>query len=443
MDTISDDIGILALLFALSAFFSGSEVALFSLSKLQVSKLTEDFAAKGELINTLLENQKKLLIAILFGNECVNVGASVLVSILINDLMKQPCVLNFFTKYGLADFAATAGVAVSISLMTFFLLVFGEVTPKAIAMARTKKFALAVSRPIYWFCKATSVFTSIFITLNDLFLKIFKVNDSAAPFITNEELDALVTYSEENGIIGIPEKRMIDGIVSLNESTIDDIMTPRMEVIGLDLCELPENIITFIRENHKSRFPVYEEHLDSVKGILYVKDLLPYIKKKEAITIEVIKKVMRDPFFVPENKKVDDMLEKMQRSKIVMAIIVDEYGGVEGIVTIEDIMEEIFGEIEDENDVTEVSEIEVIGKNRLLVNSKVLVEELEEYFEIDFTGEGYDTVGGFIFNFLDRIPREGDAVTARGVLFKVLKMDGNRIINVIITGKIVQKVQGE
>jgi CBS domain containing-hemolysin-like protein len=389
LETLIGELGILALLLGLSAFFSGSEVALFSLSKLQINRLSEDFSNKGNHIKTLLNNQKKLLITILLGNECVNVGASVLVSIVINDFMKTAFVNDFFKSIGLAQYAGTAGVAISISMMTFFLLVFGEVTPKAVALAKTEKFALFVVKPVYWFTLATSFLVSIFMWINNLFLKLFRVNDSAVPFITNEELDALVDYSEKNGIIGVPEKEMIDGIVSLSGTTVYSIMTPRMDVIGLDISNLPDDIISFIRENHKSRLPVYEEHIDKVRGVLYVKDLLSCLKNRQPVTIEVIENVMRKPFFVPENKKVDDMLEEMQRDKIVLAVIVDEYGGVEGIVTIEDIMEEIFGEIEDETDIPETEEILLIGKNSLLVNSKVHIEDLEEYFDHDFTGDGY------------------------------------------------------
>lgn len=415
-----------------SAFFSGSETALFSLSKFQLEKLEKKNPVKAGVINNLLSDQKHLLIAILLGNEFVNVWASVITATLISSFMTTPEVLKYISSHGLSEFASTIGVGISIGLMTFILLIFGEVTPKAIAMGNTSGFALFIARPVFFYTRVTGFLVRILLKVSNWLLRLFGISgDNVAPFITSEELEAMVSLSEQEGIIGEKEREMIDGIVSIGETPVDEIMTSRMEVKGIDLNNPPEDIFAYIREVGNSRLPVYEEHLDKIVGVLYVKDLLPFIRNGHSAEMD-IRNVMREPFFVPENKLVDDLLEDMQRRKVPFAFIVDEYGGTEGIVTIEDIMEEIFGDIQDERD-NEQMEIQSVSENIYIVDSKVSIEEMEELTGMSLQGEGYDTLGGYLFHALDRIPEVGDFIEFEGVSFKIESMDGNRILKVVIS----------
>lgn len=398
---------ILIICLVLSALFSASETALMSLSKIRVKQMIENREKGANRINKLLSDPSRLLSAILIGNNVVNIGAS-----------------SLMTSLAIDAFGNT-GVGVATGIMTLLILVFGEITPKSLAAKNSEKISVRLSGFIEF---VTNLLTPISFVLNiitDFLVKLLGGEvDKKKPFITQEELKTIVNVSYKEGVLEGEEKDMIYNVFDFSDSQVNDVMVPRTEIVAIDV-DLPyEEIIKIINKEQYSRIPVYENTIDNIIGILYVKDLLFLDVNKESPFD--LRKYIRQPYFTPEYKSIKELFKEMRTNRNHMVVIIDEYGGTEGIVTIEDVVEEIVGDIEDEYD-KKIKEIEVIKEDEYLVNGNVRIDIINELIGTHIESKDFDTIAGFVIGIIDRLPEAGEEIEYENIRFIIENIDRNRI----------------
>ena len=411
---------ILILLFFVlcSTFFSLSETALTAISRIKIKKFLKQGLFGAKALFELRENPNKMLSTILVGNTLVSIGAASLATSIFINLLERRSITN-----------ESIAVILATITMTFLILVFGEITPKTIAMKSSEKIALFVAPIIAFIAFAFSPIIYVLNLFCKPLIKLFGGDTKAhVPFVTEEELKMLLSVGQEEGVIEQEEKDMIHSIFEFSDTTAKAVMTPRPDMFCLD-ASLPINdaIKRVIDEGH-SRVPVYESTVDNITGVIFAKDLLALFAEGKQ---EDLKKVLRPPLFVPESKKLDDLLRQMQSSHMHIAIIVDEYGGTSGIVTLEDLIEEIVGEIKDEFDIEEKS-VDVASDGSALVDARLSVNEVNEKIKTALPEGDYDTIGGFVVSLLGKLPTVGDIATFEDLRIYVEKVFKKRITRVKI-----------
>jgi CBS domain containing-hemolysin-like protein len=393
----------LVILLLLSAFFSGSEIALFSANKLRIRKLVEEGSKKADIVNSLLLKPNRLLATILVGNNLVNVGiASIITSLSI-------------------VFFGTKGVGIAIGIATLLILIFAEITPKALAAKNAEKASLFVARPIALLIKLFYPGVRAIVLLTSPIIKAFG-GETKRPFITEEEIQMLVEVGEQEGTIEPDEKEMIKGVFKFGDTTAKEVMVPRIDVSSIDENATIEEAKKLVLETGFSRTPVFDDSIDNIVGFLFSKDLL-----KDGKETKKVKDIMRQAYYVPETKKLDEILDEMQEGKTQMAIVVDEYGGTAGLVTLEDLLEEIVGEILDEK---EEHPINKIDDKTALVNANTAIDDVNEALEITLPEDEFETIGGLVFNTLGEIPLVGEKVEIDHVTLVVDRMVRRRVSRV-------------
>ncbi len=408
-------IGILILLICGSAFFSASETALTSLSKIHLRRMVDENIKNADKIQQLLDDPNRLLSTILVGNNLVNNGASALTTAL---------AIQIFN----GDTGSGAGVATAV--ITVVILIFGEITPKTIAAQKAEKVALLVVNIIAFF---QWIFTPVVWILNvvtGVFARVVGCkHGEKAPLITKAELETILNVSHEEGVLEQEERNMIHNVFHFGGSKAKDVMTQRRNIMAIALDATYEEFVEVIREEGFSRVPVYEEDLDHIVGVLYVKDV--FLGNEEAFSP---KKFMREPFFTYENKPLAGLFAQMRDNRMGLAVVLDEYGGTSGIVTVEDMVEEIVGEIEDEFDEQE-EEIKIVKENEYLVDGSTRLEDVNEMVGCALESSEVDTIAGYILMLLEQIPKGGEKIETENLLFKVEHMEKNRIDKVRIHKK--------
>ncbi len=408
---IAELLALIALLF-LSAFFSGSEIALFSSNKIRIRKLMEEGNKSAEVVNWLLEHPNRLLATILVGNNIVNISATVLATSL---------AINLF---------GSTGLGIATGAMTFLILVFGEITPKGFAAKNAERIALIVARPMYLLVNLLFPLVRFLTMLTNFMIKaIGGEPKEVSPFITEEEIKMLVEMGEEEGVIEREEKEMINSVFEFGDKNAREVMIPRISMDAIDVNSTLEEALKAALKTRHSRLPVYEGSMDNIVGMLHSKDLLHYIRERRYES--TVREILRPVHYVPENKRLDDLLKEFQKTKTHMAIVVDEYGGTAGLVTLEDILEEIVGEILDEYDAVETN-IQVLDERTALVEAKTSVGEVNEALSINLPEDEFDTLGGLVFNRFGKVPAPGDKVEIDGITLLVEKMRGRQIAKVKI-----------
>ncbi|WP_288480369.1 HlyC/CorC family transporter [uncultured Clostridium sp.] len=405
---------LLIVLLILSGFFSMSETALMSLSKIRIRHLVEEGVKGAKLVEKLTENPNKLLGGILIGNNIVNIGAS-----------------SIATSLAVRIFGADSDMAIAIStgVMTVLVLIFGEITPKSIAKQKSEQVALKVSKPIQFCVGVFKPFVIIFTTISSIFIKILGADPKATePFITEEELKTMVGVSEEEGVLEDVEKEMIFNVFDFADSQVKDVMIQRVDVTAIDINDDYKEILRVIKEEQFSRIPVYDDSIDNIIGVLNVKDLIIAGERKGEFKV---KDYMREAFFTFEFKKITELFNEMKKTRNHLAIVLDEYGGTVGIVTIEDLIEEIVGDIEDEYD-QERDMIEVIKEDEYIVDGSSRLDDVSELIGVNMESEEFDSVGGLIIGALGRIPEHKEEVIIDRIKFIVEEVDKNRIKKVRI-----------
>ncbi len=392
-----------------SAFFSGSEVALISINQAKVRTLVERNLSGSQALKKLKKNSDHLLITILVGNNIVNIGAAALATSIA------------------IEYYGDIGVGIATGVVTILLLIFGEIGPKTYAARKTDDVALFVSWPILYL----SYLISPLLWIYDACKKIFSIKgDIVHPAITEEEIKQWIDVGEEAGTIEEEEHEMLYRVFRFTDTIAKEAMTSRADVVMIDEKNSLEDSIIIFNETGFSRLPVYYEQIDNIIGILNVKDVFRAIHKK--MDHIRIRDLMYDPQFIPESKKIDELLKELQIRKVHLSIVLDEYGTFVGIITVEDILEELVGEILDEFDVEE-PEVQEIDEGIYLIDAGVWVDRINEELNLSLPlDESYETIGGLLIDRLGHIPGRGELVKINdgSVRLMVMKMHGRRIVNV-------------
>jgi putative hemolysin len=400
---------VVAILLFFSAMISGSEVAYFSLGPSHLSELKEHPNRKEIMVLKLLDKPERLLANILISNNFINVGIVIIASYVTNDIF---------------DFshAPMLGFLITVIVITFLLLLFGEIMPKVYANRFAPKFARRMAVPLVILDKLFQPLIFILVRSTGL------VNRRLAKKVQNISMDDLSEALDLATDVVEDEKEMLEGIVRFSNLEASEIMKPRTDVVTVDIKTDLSTLTRVIIDSGFSRIPVYEETSDHLKGILYVKDLLPHINQKNKFNWQ---KLIREPFFVPETKKINDLLKEFQEKKIHLAIVVDEYGGTEGIVTMEDILEEVVGEITDESDEAEefyriIDDLTYAFDGKTMLNDFYKVTEVDDELFDEVKGDA-ETVAGLLLELKGGFPRMNDVMLCKGIEFTVLAMNKRRI----------------
>ena len=397
---------ILFILLMLSGFFSSAETALTTVNQIRIRNLAEDGNKRAKKVIKVTGNSGKMLSAILIGNNIVNVAAASLTTSL---------------AYSLGG----SFVAVASGIITVLILIFGEITPKTLATIHAEKISLVYAPVIDFFMKIMTPVIFVINGLSMIVLYILRVdtNDKNRA-MTENELRTIVDVSHEDGVIEEEEKEMIYNVFDLGDARAKDVMVPRVHVTFADVNSTYDELIEIFREDKYTRLPVYEETTDNVVGTINMKDLLLYKNTKEFN----IRDILREAYFTYEYKAISELLVEMRQASFNIAIVLDEYGETSGLITLEDILEEIVGEIHDEYDENEEDYVKKIGEREYIVEGSLNLEDFNDRLDLEFTSDDYDSLGGFIIEHLDRLPIAGDSVTTpEGVQLIVDKLDKNRI----------------
>jgi len=406
-----------------SGFFSGSEVAFFSLKK-QLLLTSDSRHRKADTrIRVLLERPRKLLVTILIGNTIVNVGIAITAAVLALRLAD------------LTGINPAIAITAEVIIITFLILLFSEITPKILASKRPLAFARAASYPLNIIYSILFPFSDFLTWLAVAIQKILRT-EKLQKAISADELKTLAEVGSEHGTLKHDESSMIQSVVDFGDTTVREIMGSRVDMVTLQADTPIGDAMELIRESGHSRIPVYDEHPDDIKGILYAKDLLPYLQKGKKKGKATLKSLARDALFIPESKQVEDLLREFQLKKTHIALVVDEYGGVSGLVTLEDIIEEIVGDIRDEHD-RETPYHKKLNDREYLFNPTISIHEVEEIFELQLTREDvdYDTLGGFVFTHLGKIPEKGQRFNYFGLEFIIERIRERRITRIRVIDK--------
>ncbi|NOQ55289.1 MAG: DUF21 domain-containing protein [Nanohaloarchaea archaeon] len=407
---------ILAILIALSAFFSAAEIALLSLGRISRHKMLKEKVKNSKMIAKLLDDPNRLLITILIGNNLVNVSASALA-----------------TSIGIFLFGSL-GIGIAVGVMTFLILLFGEILPKSYAVHNKEKFAIFAAKPIYTFQKIQSPLIRFMAAIINRFMDYYGLTDKEKTLVTEEEVLSAVTIGTEDGEIDPEEKELIHNVFEFDDTEVKEVMVPRINMCCLEKSMSLFDVLKFIDKTSFSRIPVYEETPDKIVGILYSKDLLKYVGQN--VDSFNLKKILRPVIFVPETKKIDELLKEFKSAKIHIAMVVDEYGGITGLVTLEDLLEELVGEIYDETDVSK-NMIRKKGKNTFIVDGESEIEDVERALKVKLASDDsdFETISGLVLETLGRVPLEGDVVELNKISISVETMDRQKIVSLKVTKK--------
>ncbi|WP_343247354.1 hemolysin family protein [Diplocloster hominis] len=402
---------ILLLLLMLSAFFSSAETALTTVNKIRIRSLAEEGDKRAVRVLKITEDSGKMLSAVLIGNNIVNLSASSMATLLATRLW------------------GNAGAGLATGILTLLILVFGEISPKTLATIFAENLSLSYSGVIYLLMK---LLTPVIFIVNRLalgFLLLLRIDpNSRNNTMTETELRTIVDVSHEDGVIETEEHQMIHNVFDFGDSFAKDVMIPRIDVTAVDVNSTYEEIIDTFREDLYTRLPVYEENTDDVIGILNVKDLL--LCDKEHFHI---RELLREPYYTYEYKKTSELLLEMRNSSKNVTIVLDEYGATAGLITLEDLLEEIVGEIRDEYDMDEEDALQMISDTEYVVDGHMKLDDLEDVLHLGLDSEDYDSIGGFIIEQLDHLPKTGESVsTENGIRLCVDAVDKNRIDKVHI-----------
>ena len=404
---------VLLILLGLSAFFSSAETALTTVNRIRMRSLADEGDKRAKMVLKITDNSGRMLSAILIGNNIVNLSASSLTTTIA------------------ITFGAPMAVAIATGIITVLILIFGEITPKTVATINSDKLSLVYAYPIHFIM---TIVTPISIVINMLARVIFfilRVDPNAKPdAITEEELRTIVDVSHESGVLEEEEREMIKNVFDLGDAKAKDVMVPRVNVIFADVDSTYKELIELFREHKFTRLPVYEETTDNVIGTINMKDLLLYDNTAEF----QIREFLRDAYFTYEHKNISELLVEMREASYNIAIVLDEYGETAGLITLEDILEEIVGEIHDEYDEYEEDELlTCINDFEYILEGSISLDDLDDRLELELESEEYDSLGGFIIEHLDRHPEVGDEiVTESGLRLVVDSLDKNRVEKVHI-----------
>jgi putative hemolysin len=395
-----------------SALLTGAEAAYFSLGRARLKRLAEQHDPEQGPLQPLLSKPHDLLVTILVGITLANIGASAIATSMAATLF------------------GPLGLAISIGVMTVLILVFGEVLPMTLAVEHPERYSAWVSRPVAWLSALLWPVRGILSALTAMTLRLVgSERQRGEPEISEEELRTLVDVGAREGVVERTEREMIHKVFELEDTLVREVMVPRPDMFCLDMATPPPDILPLLREHLHSRVPVFEDTVDHIVGVLYTKDLLPHLKGLP--TDFDLRSRLHPPYFVPESKRADALLREFQAKKLHLAVVVDEYGGTAGLVTLEDLLEELVGEIRDEFDEDEHL-IQKVDATSYRVSGKLPIDDLNAATGLHLSKDSFDTVGGWVLDLFGRVPNKGEKTQAGEVTVTVEKVERTRVVEVLV-----------
>ena len=421
-------IAVLVVLILLNAYFAASEIAFISLNDAKIEKQAKEGNKKAKQIYKMLKNPSKFLATIQIGITLAGFLSSAFASDAFADKL-APMLNNLLPMLG-TDTWRTISIILITILLSFFTLVFGELVPKRLAMKYYKKVSFGTIGVIRGISFITAPFVKLLTFSTNVISKIFGVKENEEEIVTEEEIKMMIDEGEEKGTIDQEEKELLNNVFEFNDTTASEIMTPRIDIFALKISQDLYEVLDELDDYKYSRIPVYEDTIDNIKGIILIKDTLKDLRDKKKINI---KKLIKEVHFVPESVPIDKLFRQLQRNKMQMAIVIDEYGGTAGLVTMEDILEELVGNIFDEHDEEEL-EYELIDENTYMVNGNISIGDLEKIIGIEISDGDYETLSGYLLGKLEELPPEGEeTIIEDGKLtYKIEEYEDKRIKRVKI-----------
>ena len=437
------DLLLLVFFTLLNAFFAGAEMAVVSVNKNRIRSLAEEGNKKAKVIEKLFDDSTRFLstiqVAITFAGFYSSASAAAGIA---------PVLTEWLEGAGVPYSYQIAHNGVTLVLM-FFNLVFGELVPKRIALQKAEAFCMLTVMPVHYISIVLSPFIRLLSVSTKLVLRLLRMKtEDQEEAVTEEEIKALLKMGNESGTFDDDEREMIDSVFKFDDRTAREIMVPRRNVFAIDIEDPFEEVIDEILESRHSRIPVYEENIDNIIGVLHMKDVMIELRKnredQNRLDQANIRRMLHKPFFVPETKDADELFRTMQETRHHMAVLVDEYGGFSGIVTIEDLVEEIMGEINEEYEEV-VPEIEAISENEYLLDGSILIDDLNEELGLKLETENYDTLSGYLIEKLGHIPEkeDKDVIETDSLVFRVEEVKDNRIVRVRLNRPVSENISEE
>jgi putative hemolysin len=421
---------IILILVLLNAVFVAAEIALVTVRRTRIEQLIDEGKRGAERVRELTSQPGRFLAVIQLGITFIGFLAAAFAGA----SLAEPLGEALARIPALAPFAGALALITVTALLSFFTIIFGELVPKTLALAHPERYAILLAAPVDVMGRVLGPIVWALERVTNGVNRLLGVRDIDQNQISTEELKLLVERGGEQGILEAEEEQMIHAVIELGDRRVHEVMVPRTSIVALSSnASLGEVIDKVVEEGH-SRIPVYNESIDEIVGILYAKDLLPFLKDGPTVRPN-IRSLLRTPVFVPESMTIDDLLHELQRRKVHVAIVLDEYGGTAGLVTIEDLLEEIVGEIQDEYDVEEPMIVR-LTENEARVDGRAAVDDLEELFDTQLSLEDedeYDTVGGLVYHRIGGVPNPGDEIDVDGLHLTVESTDGRRVAKVLVT----------
>ncbi len=430
---------VLIILILLNAYFAATEIAFISLNDAKIEKNAKEGNKKAKQILKMLKTPSKFLATIQIGITLAGFLSSAFASDAFADEL-APVLNNLIPSVSIEVWRGISIVIITI-ILSFFTLVFGELVPKRLAMKYYEKISYATIGVI----RAISIITAPFVKLltfsTNIVSKLFGVGEAEEEVVTEEEIKMMIAEGEEKGTIERGEKQLLNNVFEFNDIIVSEIMTPRTDMYAIDINKNLREMLDEIDEFKYSRIPVYNESIDDIEGVLFVKDILKPLKDNEEIDI---RKIMREPYFIPESKDIDELFKEMQQNKVQMAIVIDEYGGTAGLITMEDIIEELVGNIFDEYDEEEL-DIKKIDENTYIVNGMITSYELKKIFYVELPEGDYETLSGYLLDKLGRIPEEDEhpVIEDENLTYRVEEIEDRRIKYVKVCRNMEEQVNDE
>jgi len=399
------------------ALMSGAESAFIAVSKIRIRSLVDQGDKRARAVQKILDQHDKLFSTVILSGNLFTVLAT-----------------SMGTALMIRHFGAEWGIVIATIVLTFLTVVIGELTPKTFAVTHSERLSLFLARPVQLYIKLLTPLIWVFHKASSLILKSLGVDAKpTSPNVTEDEIKAMINIGEEEGTIEEEEKTMLHRVFEFGDTEVEEAMVPRTEMVTIEFTAKVSDAMALVADKGYSRYPVIGESVDDVKGVLYVKDLLITMSKTDINGLSV-GNLMRDAFFVPVNKMVSELLDDMRKNKLHIAVVVDEYGGTAGLVTLEDIMEEIVGGLQDEfESIESEKEVEVLDENTFIVSGTTALDELGELIGQDIESEDFNTIGGLVFGLFGRLPKVGEKAKTKGLGIMVLEMDERKVAKVRIT----------
>ena len=400
------------------ALLSSSEVAFISVNRMRLRHLIEKGSKNAEIVQKLRDQHDRLFSAVILSGNLFTVLATSIGTAL---------AINYFGK--------DKGIIIATIVITILTVVFGELTPKTFGVTYAEGISLFLARPMEIFIKIISPFVWIFNKLSNSIIRLFGGKIKSAPhFLTEEEMKSMITIGEEEGALEKEEKEMLHNVFAFGDKKVTEAMVPRTEIVAITEDALLAEVLSLVTDEGYSRYPVIMENVDNIIGVLYVKDILRKMAKEEVTPNSPIRSFIRDAYYIPESKMVTALLDEMQKNKFQIAIVLDEHGGTAGLITLEDIMEEIVGGLQDEFEAIEAEkEVEVVDERTFVVSGTTGMDEINELVSTDLDSKDFHTIGGFLFGLFGRLPKVGEQLRYHGLRFLILEMDGKKIEKLKIT----------